>query len=93
MSVAVGFLSALPNPDPSAPAELRASASTVLGLIKWVSLIAGIAALMGFGLLALAADRGGYGSQAADMKESLGKVIIAIVIVCSATSLVTFVAG
>lgn len=93
MSAIAGFLAALPNPDPSAPGELQARVSTVLGLIKWVSLIAAIAALLGFGLLALTADRAGYGSQAADMKESLGKVIIAIVVVSSATAIVSFIAG
>ena len=83
---------AIPNPAPSAPADVSAKASVVIGFIKWASLIAGLAGLAAFGMLALAADRGGMGSHAADMKERLGKIIVALVVVMTSTSIVTFIA-
>ncbi len=81
----------LPNPPPQAPPEVRAKASTVIGLIKFGSLIAAVAALAAFGLLALAAEHGGSASRAADMKEQFGKIIVSLVIVMTSTSLVTFI--
>ena len=83
----------IPNPPPAAPPELQAKTSTVVGLVKWGSLMAGLVGLAAFGMLALAADRGGMGSHAADMKERLGKIIIGLVIVMTSTSIVTFVAS
>jgi hypothetical protein len=81
----------LPNPEPAAPADLSDKVNTVLGLIKWASLITGVAALMGFGFLVWAADHGGYGSQGAEMKERFGKVILGLVVTMSATSIVSFI--
>ncbi len=40
-----GRVPMLPNPDPDAPAGLKQSASTVIALLKWGSLIAGLPAL------------------------------------------------
>jgi hypothetical protein len=91
LSIVVSLTANIPNPQPSAPAELSAKAATVVGLIKWGSLMAGLAGLAAFGMLALAADRGGMGSQAADMKERLGKIIVALVVVMTSTSIVTFI--
>lgn len=91
LSIVSSLIAAIPDPKPAAPAELTAKASTVVGLIKWFSLMAGLTGLAGFGLLALAADRGGMGSQAADMKERLGKIIVALVVVMTSTSIVTFI--
>jgi hypothetical protein len=82
----------IPNPPPQAPPDLQAKTSTVVGLVKWGSLMAGLVGLAAFGMLALAADRGGMGSHAADMKERLGKIIVALVIVMTSTSIVTFIA-
>jgi hypothetical protein len=84
---------AIPDPAPAAPAAVSAKAATVIGFIKWASLIAGLAGLAAFGMLALAADRGGMGSHAADMKERLGKIIVALVVVMTSTSIVSFIAS
>ena len=85
-----GRVPMLPDPDPDAPAGLKASASTVISLLKWGSLIAGLAALAGFGMLTLAAEKGGYGGAAATMKEKFGGVIIALIVALNATAIVTF---
>ena len=83
---------AIPNPPPAAPPELQAKTSTVIGLVKWGSLMAGLIGLASFGMLALAADRGGMGSHAADMKERLGKIIVGLVVVMTSTSIIVFIA-
>lgn len=81
----------LPNPTPSAPPEVTAGVDKIMGLVKWGSLIAAVVGLLAFGFMSLAADSGGYGSQSADMKEKMGKILGAVVVVSSASSLVGFV--
>lgn len=83
----------IPNPPPSAPAAVAAKASTIVGFVKWGSLIAALIALAGFGMMALAAERGGLGSQAADVKERFGKIVLVIVVAVTSTSIVTFLAS
>jgi len=84
---------AIPNPPPAAPPELAAKTSTVIGLVKWGSLMAALIGLAAFGLLSLAAERGGMGSHSADMKERMGKIIGGLVIVMTSTAIVTFIAS
>ena len=79
--------------QPAAPQAVKDSADRVLGLIKWGSLVCCIGALLGFGFLVAAAERGGYGSGAAEFKERFGKVILAIVVVTTAVPIVLFVMG
>lgn len=86
-------LTSIPNPAPAAPPGVSAKAARAIGFIKWGSLMAALAGLAAFGMLALAADRGGMGSQSADMKERLGKIIIALVVVMTSTSLVAYFAA
>ncbi|MEQ1704202.1 MAG: hypothetical protein ABMA25_29195 [Ilumatobacteraceae bacterium] len=86
-----GWVPMLPDPEPNAPAGLKDSASTVISLVKWGSLIAAIGALVSFGMLTLAAEKGGYGGAAANMKERFGTVLIALVVVTNATTLVAWI--
>lgn len=82
-----------PDPVPDAPAEVKARANTLLGFIKWGSLIAVVGGLLAFGMLTAAAERGGYGSGAADMKERFGKLLVGGVVTVSAVSIASFVFG
>ena len=84
-------IAALPNPDPVAPADVQAKVANVLGFLKWASLVSAIGALLGFGLMVWASDRAGHGGASAELKEKFGKVILAVIIVSTATSVVTFV--
>lgn len=84
--------SPIPNPPPAAPAEVASKASTVVGFVKWGSLIVSLIGLAGFGMLALAADRGGMGSHSADIKERFGKIVVLIIVTVTSTSIITFLA-
>src|SRR5690349_13564161 len=59
LSMLTGLPGQIPNPPPAAPPDLEARTSAVVGLVKWGSLMAGLIGLAAFGMLALAADRGG----------------------------------
>lgn len=82
-----------PDPVPDAPAEVKARANTLLGFIKWGSLIAVVGGLLAFGMLTAAAERGGYGSGASEMKERFGKLLVGGVVTVSAVSIASFVFG
>ena len=82
----------VPDPAPAAPAGLRAKTDLVLGLIKWASLIAVLGLLLASGMIALAGDRGYGGGMSPELKSSVMKGVIALVIVASASQIVTFVA-
>lgn len=82
-----------PDPTPDAPAEVKARANTLLGFIKWGSLIAVVGGLLAFGMLTAAAERGGYGSGASEMKERFGKLLVGGVVTVSAVSIASFVFG
>ena len=83
-------LAGLPDPPPSAPAGLADKANTVLGLIKWVSLMSALAVLMGAGGLLFAAERGHGGGLSDRMKSTLGSVLVALVVVGAASAIVSF---
>jgi len=82
-----------PDPTPDAPAEVKARVNTLLGFIKWGSLTAVVGGLLAFGMLTAAAERGGYGSGAAEMKERFGKLLVGGVVTVSAVSIASFVFG
>ena len=82
----------VPDPPASAPAGLKAKTDLVLGLIKWASLIAVLGLLLASGMIALAGDRGYGGGMSPELKSSVMKGVIALVIVASASQIVTFVA-
>ncbi len=81
-----------PDPTPAAPPLVTQKVNTLLGFIKYLSLASAVAALLGFGMLVWASERGGMGSGASEMKERFGKVLISVVIVLTAASIVSFVA-
>ena len=92
-SVASNFVEQVSDPDAQAPAGLQAKTDLVLGLVKWGSLIAVLGLLLASGMVALAGDRGYGGGMSPELKSSVMKGVIALVIVASAAQIVTFVSG
>ena len=82
------LLSSIPDPAPSAPAEVAAKVTTVLGLVKWTSLMAALAVLLGSGALLFAAERGHGGGMSPQLKSTLGSVLVVLIVVGSASQLV-----
>lgn len=81
------------DPNPDAPQAVKERVNTVLGFIKWGSLVAVVGGLLAFGMLTAAAERGGYGSGASEMKERFGKLLVGGIVTVSAVSIATFVFG
>lgn len=93
MKYTVATWVALPNPDPSAPAAVQERVDIVLGFIKWGSLIAVIAGLMAFGGIVWASERSGHAGKSTELKEKFGTAIVALIVVMTATSIVSFITG
>ena len=85
------FVMQVSDPDAQAPAGLKAKTDLVLGLIKWASLVAVLGLLLASGMIALAGDRGYGGGMSPELKSSVMKGVIALVIVASASQIVTFI--
>lgn len=81
---------AIPNPSPSAPAEFAAKVSTAIGWAKWISLAIVMAVLSGSGALLFAESRGAGGGISPELKSKLGQVVVVLVIVASASQIITF---
>lgn len=81
---------AVPDPAPSAPPGLVSKATTVLGLIKWVSIIVCAGVLMGSGVVLAASDHGHGSGVSPKGKQTIGSVVVALVLVASAAQIVTF---
>ncbi len=96
LSTAIGvtgpLLAQVSDPDAQAPAGLEAKSDIVLGLVKWGLLVAVLGLLLASGMIALAGDRGYGGGMSPELKSSVMKGVIALVIVASASQIVTFVA-
>ena len=91
IGVTADFISQVTDPPASAPAELKAKTNVVLGLIKWGSLIGVLGLLLASGLVVLGGDRG-YGSgMSPELKSSVMKAVVALVIVGAAAQIVNFV--
>ena len=80
------------DPTANAPDGLKAKTDVVLGLIKWASVIGVLGLLLASGMIALAGDRGHGGGMSPELKSSVMKGVIALVIVASAAQIVNFVA-
>ena len=68
-----------------------AKTDVVLGLIKWASLIGVLGLLLASGMVVLAGDRGYGGGMSPELKSSMMKAVVALVIVGSAAQIVNFV--
>ena len=90
---AVAAVAQIADPVADAPEGLQTKTNVVLGLIKWGSLVAVLGLLLASGMVALAGDRGYGGGMSPELKSSVMKGVIALVIVGSAAQLVTFVSG
>lgn len=88
-----GALAQVTDPPASAPAGLQAKANVVLGMVKWGSLMAVLGLLLAAGMISLAGDRGYGGGMSPELKSSVMKGVIALVIVGSAAQIVTFVSS
>lgn len=91
-SAAADLVMTVGDPDAAAPAELKAKTDIVLGLIKWGSLVAVLGLLLASGMVSLAGDRGHGGGMSPELKSSVMKGVIALVIVAAASQIVNFVA-
>lgn len=80
----------IPNPPANAPTELRNKVNTALGLIKWASLMAVLAILLAAGTMVVAGDRGFGGGISPELKSKMIAAGIALVIIGSASQIVTF---
>lgn len=81
---------AVPDPAPSAPAGLVEQATTVLSLIKWVSIIVCAGVLMGSGVVLALAENGHGQGLSSRGKQTVGGVVVGLVLVASAAQIVTF---
>ena len=90
---AAWFVAVVPDPPAQAPAELKAKTATVLGMVKWGSLVAVLGLLLAAGMISLAGDRGYGGGMSPELKSSVMKAVVALVIVGSAAQIVTFVSA
>jgi hypothetical protein len=86
------LVSQVTDPNAQAPAGLESKANLVLGLVKWGSLIGVLALLLASGMIVLAGDRGYGGGMSPELKSSMIKGVVALVIVASASQIVNFVA-
>ena len=80
--------SSIPDPAPSAPAGVADKVNTVLSLVKWASLMASLAVLLGSGALLFAGERGHGGGMSPQLKSTIGSVLVVLIIVGSASQLV-----
>lgn len=87
------LIAQIPDPTPNAPAALQAKTTLVLGMVKWGSLMAILGLLLAAGMISLAGDRGHGGGMSPELKSTVMKGVVALVIVASATQIVTFVSG
>lgn len=87
------LIAQIPDPTPSAPAALQAKTTLVLGMVKWGSLMAILGLLLAAGMISLAGDRGHGGGMSPELKSTVMKGVVALVIVASASQIVTFVSG
>lgn len=79
------------TPTANAPAELKNAVNTVLGLIKWISLAAVMALLLSAGGVALAGDMGRGSGLSSEMRNLVGRAILALIVIGSAASIINFV--
>ena len=91
IGVTADFISQVTDPPAAAPAELKAKTNVVLGLIKWGSLIGILGLLLASGMVVLAGDRGYGGGMSPELKSSVMKAVVALVIVGAAAQIVNFV--
>lgn len=81
----------LEDPTMGAPEGLNTAAKTVLGFVKWASLMCVLALLLSAGVVALAADRGHGQGLSPELKGLVGRAIVGLLIVGSAAQIVNFV--
>ena len=92
VAVTAQFVSDVADPTASAPAGLVSKVNIVLGLVKWVSLVAVLGLLLGAGVVAMAGDRGHGAGLSPELKSTVLKAVGALVVVGSASAIVNFVA-
>jgi hypothetical protein len=80
----------IPDPAPSAPPALAAKVAAVLGIVKWTSLMAVLAVLLGTGVVLLAAERGHGAGLSPRLRSTIGSALVVLVVVGTASQLVSF---
>ena len=85
------LLAQVEDPVAQAPEGLKTKTAIVLGLVKWASLVSVLGLLLAAGMVSLAGDRGHGGGMSPELKSTVMKAVVALVIVGSAAQIVTFV--
>lgn len=83
----------VPDPSPEAPAELVDRVNTMLSLIMWLTIAAAAAVMVTAGLVTWAGERGYGGGMSQQMQSLVGRAVIALVIIGSASRITTWVMG
>ena len=94
MVAAIGVLPAqIADPVATPPPGIEAKVSLVLGMIKWSSLISVVGVLLAMGWLVWSGDRGHGAGLSPEMKGTMSRAVLALVIIGGATGIVQFVTG
>ena len=80
----------IPDPAPSAPPALADKVYAVLGIVKWGSLMAALAVLLGAGVALFAGERGHGSGLSPQLKSLVGSVFVVLVLVGAASQIVSF---
>jgi hypothetical protein len=86
-----GLLAQVADPTAAAPAGLAQKVNLVLGIVKWASLMGVLGLFLAGGLVIFAGDRGYGGGMSPELKSTVIKGGLALVLVASAAQIVNFV--
>jgi hypothetical protein len=86
-----GLLGQVTDPTASAPDGLAQKVNLVLGIVKWASLMGVLGLFLASGMVIFAGDRGYGGGMSPELKSSVIKGALALVLVASAAQIVNFV--
>ena len=87
------FPAQIADPAPTPPPGVEAKVNLVLGMIKWSSLISVVGVLLAMGWLVWSGDRGHGAGLSPEMKGTMSRAVLTLVIIGGATGIVQFVSG
>lgn len=76
----------IPDPAPQAPEKLNAAVGTIIGIVKWVGIIAGVLGLIAGGIMISISGRQGDGHE---ILGRIGKPLLGVAIVVCAVSIIS----
>lgn len=86
-------VSSVSPPSPSAPAEVEAGLSRALGLAMYVSIAACVGVLVLAGVWAAASTQGHGSGITPDLQRKVVGVVIALIVIASASGITNFFLG